>query len=173
MLNEMTLIAKKYLGNINRNPELAEIVNHAKKANKCLEIELQKRDRAKGRILAKSLSGVSIGIIKNRELLLESGDILEAENGNLLLINLQQEKLMVLKFTNSNHNALKLVQLGHLLGNNHYPIKIEDNKIYVRLVTNPKVIEKNIHELNIIGLEISYTNQSLHYDSEDISHHHH
>ncbi len=169
----MTLIAKKYLGNINKNPELAELVKNAKKANNYLEIDLQKSDRAKGRILTKSVCGVSIGIIKNRELLLESGDILEAENGNLLLINLQQEKLMVLTFSNSNNHPLKLVKLGHLLGNNHYPIKIQDNKIYVRLVTNPKVIEKNIEKLNIIGLQISYTSQSVDYDSNNIPHHHH
>ena len=79
---------------------------------------------------------------------------------------------MVLTFSNSNNHALKLVKLGHLLGNNHYPIKIQDNKIYVRLVTNPKVIEKNLEKLNIIGLEISYTNQLVDDDSNDIPHHH-
>ena len=172
MLNEMTLIAKKYLGNINKNTELAEVVKNAKKNHNYLEIKLDKCDRAKGRILTKSLSGVSIGIIKNRELLLESGDVLEAENGNLLLINLQQEKLMVLSFADSNNDPISLVKLGHLLGNNHYPIKIQDNKVYVRLITNPKVIEKNIQNLNIIGLEINYTDRSINYDNEDISHHH-
>ena len=172
MLDEMTLIAKKYLGNINQNPELLEKVNRAKQSNKYLEVELQKSDCVKGRILTKSLSGVAIGIIKSRELLLKSGDILETDNGELLLINLQEETFMVLSFTDSSNDPLALVQLGHLLGNSHYPITIKDNKIYVRLVTNPKVIEQNIQQLDITGLEISYSNQPVDYKYDHISHHH-
>ncbi len=170
----MTVIAKQYLGNINQNYELVERVNQAKKANKYLEIEIQESDRIKGRIFTKSVSGVTIGIIKNRELLLKTGDILETELGDLILIKLQEEKAMVLTITApvSKNNALDLVRLGHLLGNNHYPIKIQDNKIYVRLVTNPKVIEKNMQQLNITGLEIGYTTQSINYDNQDLTHHH-
>lgn len=156
----MTLIAKKYLGNIDQNPELIELVKKAKQANKYLEVELKNSDRAKARILTKSLSGITIGIIKNRELVLKSGDILETENSDCLFIKSLVENLMVLTFTDLNHNSLDLVRLGHLLGNSHYPIKIQDNKIYVHLATNPKVVAKNIQELNISGLTISYTNAS-------------
>ncbi|MDJ0532247.1 MAG: urease accessory protein UreE [Xenococcaceae cyanobacterium MO_207.B15] len=170
----MTVIAKQYLGNINQNYELVERVNQAKKANKYLEIEIQESDRIKGRIFTKSVSGVTIGIIKNRELLLKTGDILETELGDLVLIKLQEEKAMVLTITApvTKNNALDLVRLGHLLANNHYPIKIQDNKIYVRLVTNPKVMEKNMQQLNITGLEIGYTTQSINYDNQDLTHHH-
>ncbi|MDJ0742901.1 MAG: urease accessory protein UreE [Xenococcaceae cyanobacterium MO_167.B27] len=170
----MTVIAKQYLGNINQNYELVERVNQAKKANKYLEIEIQESDRIKGRIFTKSVSGVTIGIIKNRELLLKTGDILETELGDLILIKLQEEKAMVLTITApvTKNNALDLVRLGHLLGNNHYPIKIQDNKIYVRLVTNPKVMEKNMQQLNITGLEITYTTESINYDNQDLTHHH-
>ena len=170
----MTVIAKQYLGNINQNYELVERVNQAKKANKYLEIEIQESDRIKGRIFTKSVSGVTIGIIKNREFLLKTGDILETELGDLILIKLQEEKAMVLTITApvTKNNALDLVRLGHLLGNNHYPIKIQDNKIYVRLVTNPKVMEKNMQQLNITGLEIGYTTQSINYDNQDLTHHH-
>ena len=81
---------------------------------------------------------------------------------------------MVLSFATSvtNNNALDLVRLGHILGNNHYPLKIQDNKIYVRLVTNPKVLKKNIEQLNITGLEIGYTTELINYDSQDFVHHH-
>lgn len=170
----MTEVAQKYLGNIKQNLKLIEQVNQAKKANKYLEVLLQESDRAKGRILTKSVSGVSIGIIKNRELRLKSGDVLETEAGNLLVIKVQEEKTMVLSFTftATNEQVLELVKLGHLLGNNHYPIKIQDNKIYVRLVTNPKVIEKNLKQLNIDGLKIEYTNQSIDYEQQEFLHHH-
>ncbi len=172
MLNEMTLIAKKYLGNITQDAELLEKVNRAKSSNKYLEVELQKSDRVKGRILTKSVSGIAIGIIKSRELLLESGDILETDNGDLIGINLQEETFMVLSFTDSNNEPLALVQLGHLLGNSHYPITIQDNKVYVKLVTNPKVIEQNIQHLNITGLEITYSNQPIDCKYDHIPHHH-
>ena len=162
----MTEIAQKYLGNITENCNLAQQVKIARDTDCYLEVYLQQSEIAKGRILTKANSGLGIGIIKSRDLILRSGDVFETTRGNLLLIKLESEKLMVLSFEQSlkENHVMDLVSLGHMLGNHHYPIKIDKNKIYVRLITDARVIVKMITELNIPGLKISfeaYKNQEI------------
>ncbi|ELS02271.1 urease accessory protein UreE [Xenococcus sp. PCC 7305] len=158
----MKEIAQKYLGNITEDFALEQRLTIARNNNRYLEVFLQKNDLVKGRILVDSSSGVEIGIIKSRDLVVRAGDVFETESENLVLIKLKSEKLMVLSFEDSlnNNYDMKLVSLGHILGNHHYPIQIEQNKIYVRLITEAKVLIKMIEELDILGLKITFETSS-------------
>ena len=150
----MTEVARVYLGNINDDPELARLVT----SQTCLKIDLQFSDRHKGRIHGNSSSGVAVGIIKSRDRTLQSGDLFRTDSGKLLAIHLLEQELLVIDFSNI-ETALapaKLVHLGHVLGNHHYPIAIEDKQIYVQLVTTKAVVEKLLRDLKISGLQISY-----------------
>ncbi|MEL6912026.1 MAG: urease accessory protein UreE [Cyanobacteria bacterium J06643_13] len=150
----MTEIAQLYLGNINDNSDLAQTI-----ANKAyLEITLTPSDRQKGRIHAHTNSGIAIGIIKSRDLTLRSGDLWQTDSGRLVLTHVQQQELLVLDFSAVEQNIMpaKLVYLGHVLGNHHYPIKIIDNKVLVQLITDRLILEKLIIEINIKGLKIEY-----------------
>ena len=150
----MTEVAKAYLGNINHDSDLAEMVQ----TKSYWEITLSAEDRHKGRIHGHTDSGIAIGIIKSRDRSLDSGDLFTTDTNQLILIHLQEQELLVLDFsTVDRHLApVKLVYLGHTLGNHHYPIAIEDNKILVQLITDKLIIEKLIHNSNIPGLQISY-----------------
>lgn len=157
----MTEIARKYLGNTNENRSLARQIDKACQMQQCLEVDLAPSDRAKGRIFTQSTSGVAIGIIKDRDRHLKTGDVFETESGRLILIRLQAQKLMVLSFTQPlGDRAIDLVRLGHVLGNHHYPIFIESDRIYIRLVTQAAAIEKIISEFDLPGLKINYEGRS-------------
>lgn len=154
----MTEIAEIYLGNITQDTLLAEKVARRRESDGLLEVNLELSDRYKGRILTHSTSGVAIGIVKSRELQLRAGDVFQTDGDNLLLVHLKGETVMVLQFTTAieSHSAMQLVRLGHLLGNHHYPIKIEEAKIYVRLNSEHKLIERAIEDLNLTGLSINW-----------------
>lgn len=166
----MTEIAQTYLGNINHNSDLSELA----KRETCLEVFLQESDRQKGRIHTYTDTGVAVGIIKSRDLVLQSGDIFQTESGNLILVHLQERELMVLSFSElvSDNVPVKLVHLGHILGNHHYPIVVQDNKIYVQLVSDAKVLEKAIKDLHIAGLAINYEMRSPNKHLEFSAHSH-
>jgi urease accessory protein len=170
----MIEVAETYLGNIDRDRLLAQKVAQEKKSHQLLEVSLTQSDRNKGRIATELSSGVSIGIVKSRNLQIQEGDVFQTNQGNLLLIHLNSETVMVLHFTEAiTHNsAMKLVSLGHLLGNHHYPIKIEEHKIYVRLTTESKVIIQMIEKLAIAGLTISWEQVSPLEGLIDREHHH-
>ena len=154
----MTEIAKIYLGNMQEDTDLASQLT----GKEYLEVYLQPSDRSKGRIYTHTDSGVAVGIIKSRTRALQSGDIFQTESGNLLLIHLQTQELLVLDFSEVTPEIAptRLVYLGHVLGNHHYPIAIQDNKIYVQLVTDKSIIIKTINNLNIPGLKIGTTRRS-------------
>ena len=166
-------IAQTYLGNLTENSSLSERVTLARQKKACLETYLGQDDRAKGRIQAQSTSGISLGIIKSRDWSLRSQDVFQTDSGKLLLIHLQQQKLMVLSFAQpATASAAELVKLGHVLGNQHYPIEIVQEKIYLQ-ATNFALAEKTIQELQIPGLAIDYEWRSPERTLSFSSPHHH
>jgi urease accessory protein len=156
----MTEIVQVYLGNI-AEANIAEQFEEARCQDLYWEVYLTERDCNKGRILALSTSGDEIGIIKSRDWQIREGDVFSSETGKLILIHLQARELMVLSLTEPiNDRAIQLVHLGHILGNQHYPISIEGDKIYIRLINETNKIEQTIKSLEIPGLNITYEMRS-------------
>ncbi|PSB06848.1 urease accessory protein UreE [Pleurocapsa sp. CCALA 161] len=171
----MTEVANQYLGNIQENSELSQRLT---KEN-CLEVHLGQSDRVKGRIHAHTDSGIAVGIIKSRELSLQEGDVFQTESGKLVSIHLVPQKLMVLSFSSSSADTLpaKLIHLGHVLGNHHWPIIVRKDKIYLQLAVDEAVMEATIADFKIPGLKIDYESRSpsqhLNFSDPTHSHHHH
>lgn len=166
-------IAQTYLGNLLEDSDLTQRVKSARTLENYLEVYLSQTDSSKGRIQAQSTSGIAVGIIKSRDWSLRQEDVFVTESGNLLLIHLQDQRLMVLSFTEPvEDRAIELVHLGHVLGNHHWPIIIQKNKIYLQLVIDAAVIEATIRDFQIPGLKIEYESRSP-SKHLNFSHHHH
>ncbi len=157
----MTHIASTWLGNYNVDATLAQQIEQERIAGSCLEVYLHPDNSSKGRIYARSTSGVVVGIIKERDRTLNSGDVFKTEQQQLLVVHIEAQKVIVISFTGViGDRALELIHLGHVLGNHHYPILIEAGKIYVELVAPPEVITSTIERFNIPGLCVSYEMRS-------------
>jgi urease accessory protein len=155
-----THLAQIYLGNRYQAPQLAEQLA----ATPHWQVTLTPSDRAKGRIYAQTSSGESVGIVKERHWNLADGDVFETVTGELLLVHLEPQRVMLLRMGPTNLDApaltpgqvLALIHLGHCLGNHHWPILVEADRIYVELVSDPAVMESTLAGFAIPGLEISY-----------------
>ncbi len=169
----MTEVANQYLGNSQENVELSQRLS----TEAFLEVHLSQSDCAKGRIHAHTDSGVAVGIIKSREFSLQEGDIFQTESGKLVSIHLQPQKLMVLSFSDAATDALpaRLVHLGHVLGNHHWPIIVQKDRIYIQLAIDTAVMESTINDFHIPGLKIGYESRSPseHLNFFDPTHPHH
>lgn len=154
----MTEVANQYLGNSQENVELSQRLT----TETCLEVRLSQSDCVKGRIHTHTDSGAAVGIIKSRELSLQEGDVFETESGKLVSIYLQPQKLMVLSFSDSatDTSPAKLVHLGHVLGNHHWPIIVRKNQIYLQLTIDTAVMESTINDFHVPGLKIGYESRS-------------
>lgn len=158
----MKEVTREYLGNTNRDVELARLIT----LETYLEVNLQFEDRSKGRIHARTNSGIEVGIIKSRDRTLQSGDLFRSNSGKLLLINLQEPEVLMfdLSTLDPKISCAELVHLGHTLGNHHYPMKIQDKRVFVQLVTDKITLENLLKDLNISGLKLDY--RRLQYDHQ-------
>lgn len=169
----MAEIAQTYLGNIHRDSDLAELIA----AKSCWRVALDRSDRAKGRIHTHADDGTAIGIVKDRDRLMQDGDVFQTKSQKLVLIHLRHQEVLVLDFsTIDDHIApATLVHLGHTLGNRHCSIKLQEGKIYIQLEsdTDKETFGKIVEEASVAGLKVLCESYS---SSETIifsSHHHH
>jgi urease accessory protein len=157
----MTQIASTWLGNYDVDAALARQIEQERSIGNCLEVYLHPDNSSKGRIYARSTSGVAVGIVKERGVSLNSGDVFKTAQGQLLVVHIEAQKVMVISFTGVvSDRALDLIHLGHVLGNHHYPMKIEADKIYIELVASAEIIAAIIGRFNIPGLCVSYESRS-------------
>jgi urease accessory protein len=153
----MTTIAQTYVGNCFTDAQLQERVEQARQQQTCLEVSLSQHDVPKGRIHAHTTSGMAVGIIKERDRPLQAGDVFQTETGQLLLVHLAAQTVMVLSFTGeAAGHELELIHLGHVLGNHHWAILVQRDRIYVQLAVDPAVVEATVRGFNIPHLCVSY-----------------
>ena len=160
-----TELAEDYLGNVSESADVARRVMQAQRENRCLEVLIGRGDRAKGRILTQTSSGQSVGIVKARSWLLREGDVLSTPRNNLVLVSLKQQQVMALRFEQGVSNqAIALMHLGHTLGNQHWPVSVKGETMYVELVAEATQMEstlrKMVDTLAIQGLQISFEMKS-------------
>lgn len=170
----MTELAHTYIGNWISNSGLAERVEQARTEGICLEVYLDQIDSLKGRIHAKSTCGKVVGIIKGRDWSLTEGDVFETERGQLLVVHLEAQKMMVLSFTGeAKGHEIELVHLGHTIGNHHWPIIVRGNKIYIQLAADIEVMELTVRSFEIPGLSMTYESRSFDNQLTFSKHSHH
>ncbi len=170
----MTTLAETYLGNQETDLTVQQQVAHARHAGNLLEVYLQPDDRAKGRIHAHSITGVELGIMKSRDHALNAGDVFVTQSNQLLLIHLHAQSVMVLSFQgDATGHAIDLIYLGHVLGNHHWSILVQGDRIYVEMVADAAVMEATVRSVNIPGLCIDYEVRSPATPLSFSSHSHH
>ena len=160
-----TELAEDYLGNVSESADVARRVMAAQREGRCLEVVIGKGDRAKGRILAKTAMGQPIGITKGRDWSLREGDVLSTASSKFVLVSLESQQVMVLRFDGGMSNeAISLIHLGHTLGNQHWPVTVKAEAMYVELVSEAAQMEKTLRtvaeRLGIKGLQISVETKS-------------
>lgn len=177
------LLAQIYLGNsldsasgsAEETEKLAAQVAQMQQAGRCWEVTIERGDRTKGRILTHTATGQPVGIVKDRTWQLREGDVFETSHGELVIVHLESQFLMALKFDHEAHNSpAALVQLGCALGNQHWPASVQGGVVYVERVADGAVMAKIVSEmaatLGIEGLQITFESKPA---AEAIAFHQH
>lgn len=158
----MITIAQTFLGNALKDAKLRQHVEQSRQTGQCLEVELTQNDSLKSRIHAQASNGMTVGIIKERGWLVTEGDVFETDQKQLLIIHLQAQEVMVLRFNSVQPvPALALIHLGHVLGNHHYPMLVAPDCLYVQLVADKQIMAATIEKFQIPGLSVTYETRSF------------
>lgn len=178
------------LGNGISDPSWAEKLQHA-------EIEYLDLDQwtaQKSRFIAKSSGGTEYGVALKRHSQVENGDILEYDvsNNKAVLIRIELKPVLIIdlqKITEKNPEEIlrRSVELGHAIGNQHWPAIVKGTKVYVPLTVDKKVMMSvmDTHHFEDITYEFQAGKEIIPFlapheirqlfggCSQDIPHHHH
>lgn len=135
-------IYEEILGNIHETPWSDRL--------KTAEIEsvyLDQWTAQKSRFLAKSDTGEEIAVALKRNSKIVDGDIIaydEARN-HAIVLRLMLNDVLVVDLSKwaslpANEIILRSVELGHAIGNQHWPAVVKDDKVYVPLTVDKKVM---------------------------------
>ncbi|MEO1620677.1 MAG: urease accessory protein UreE [Cyanobacteria bacterium J06632_3] len=161
--SSVTIVAENYLGNLNDLSEQKES-SSSEASMPLLVVTIDRKDRCKGRIFTTSESGQPVGIVKGRDWLLKDGDILAAADHQRVLIRIQPQQVITLQVDHAHNAGIQLIHLGHVLGNHHWPITVQGNKLYIEMVTDADLIISTIREvadtLNLQGITVTQEEKS-------------
>ena len=133
------------LGNIHENVGLLADVSSWKESELLEEVHIEERDTHKTRLRLLTDSGRDLGMHVPRNSTIADGDLFalwNAEGG--LLIHVALQELMVLSTRSAQSLETRqqwLVKLGHVLGNQHWPIAFSGASVLVPVTLDRSVME--------------------------------
>lgn len=147
------------LGNRNENPEWAEKL-------KDYEIEYLNLDQwtaQKSRFVVKSDQGNEFAVALKRHSHINNGDILEVDpvNNKAVEIRLELNPVLVIdlqQLVGENPETLlhTVLELGHAIGNQHWPAVVKGTKVYVPLTVDRKVMLSVMDTHHIEGIQYEF-----------------
>jgi len=107
----------------------ARIIRHlAVRAERVVDtITLDYQARHRRRITLTTDNGMEFLLDLDRATVLDDGDALELENGDLIRVKAAEEKLLEI----TTYNPLRLMRAGWHLGNRHVPTELTDGALYI------------------------------------------
>lgn len=147
------------LGNMNTNPEWKE-----KLANVEIDyIPLDQWTAQKSRFLGKGVSGAEYPVALKRHTQIVDGDVIdfdpEAKKAVVLKIELNPVLVIDLDaLAQKDHEAIirRSVELGHAIGNQHWPAVVKGTKVYVPLTVDKKVMMSVMETHHLEGITFEF-----------------
>ena len=133
------------LGNLHTSPELRSQIEHWRTEDALDEVTIEEREARKSRQRLHTDKGRELGLILPRGMELQDGDIFSvAEDGSRVIIHLALQEVMVL--TPREHLPAQerwqwAVRLGHVLGNQHWPVAVVGEQILTPVTVDRAVME--------------------------------
>lgn len=154
-------VVNNTLGNLHENESLALDVQRLDKEHKVERVFIPFHDAGRRRIRITTDHGTNIGVDLPVDHSLQDGDVLPGEDGT--------DRLVVIEVAPSEALALRMskeipadqlfefgVKLGHMLGNQHWPITIKDDVVYSPLSIDHKVMETVVKTHGFDGIEFEF-----------------
>lgn len=146
------------LGNVFSDKEWNEKHETACKTNNIETVKLVRSDLEKTRLRTKSDKNTDLGIVLKSAGKMNNGDVLISNSEKLVIIEQRPEKVISVKVKKNEANFEEiLIILGHIIGNRHRPIQIENEKIIFPILSESEleVFEKLFsHIINQIEMKI-------------------
>jgi len=171
------IVVEKILGNIGEDARLGDLHRRWQAVGRVETVELTPVEAQKGRLRTVTEKGTPLGMSLGRGTILRNGDVLylNESEGRMIVARLKPEEILIItvKPAVSSAELLRVaVQLGHVLGNQHWPVKIEGTSVYVPVSVDKKVMETVLNTYNLQGIEYRFEARSVGVISRVVPHEH-
>lgn len=147
------------LGNMNTNPEWKE-----KLANVEIDyIPLDQWTAQKSRFLGKGVSGVEYPVALKRHTQIVDGDVIDfdPEANKAVVLKIELNPVLVIDLdalAQKDHETIirRSVELGHAIGNQHWPAVVKGTKVYVPLTVDKKVMMSVMETHHLEGITFDF-----------------
>ena len=119
------LIIKKILGNIYNDTLLNKKIEESKVNGNLQKLFLSRSEMEKIHLRKETDGGIEIGLTFETGTKFHHGDVLNGDK-SLILINQMPEKTIKVRLKNDTSSDLAVI-VGHVIGNRHRPISINDD----------------------------------------------
>ena len=147
------------LGNMNTDPQWAEKI----KDLKIDYIPLDQWTAQKSRFLATGMSGTEYPVALKRHSQVADGDIIDfdAEYGTAAVLKIELNPVLVVDLggiaDRDPQEIIRIsVELGHAIGNQHWPAVVKGTKVYVPLTVDEKVMMSVMKTHHIEGITFEF-----------------
>lgn len=154
----MVRIYSSVLGNIS-SKEWAERL----KGCRIEYIELDQWSAQKSRFVVRGSCGGDFAIAMNRHLRLLDGDIIRYDKGaryavvvRLLMSEVMEIDLSGLDSLDWGERVARLFELGHAIGNQHWPAVVRGTKVYIPLTVDKRVMSSVMNTHRIEGIRYEF-----------------
>jgi urease accessory protein len=142
------LIADTYLG----HREEAEVTDRLAETGgeATARVTLSETDRRRSRVRTETADGRDLGVVVARDL--EDGDVLETEDGTLVVVELAAIDALVLDFETADVSATAALELGHALGNRHWSLAVRGTEVLFPVPDTRERMEDAVADLLPAGV---------------------
>lgn len=152
-------IYTEVLGNVNHSEEWAKKLENLETDY----IFLDQWTAQKSRFLGKGMSGAEYPVALKRHTQVADGDIIEydPDNNRAVVLRIELSPVMVIDMSGIKDRTAEdiiriSVELGHAIGNQHWPAVVKGTTVYVPLTVDRKVMMSVMETHNIEGIKYEF-----------------
>jgi len=152
------IVVNRVLGNANKDQELSYRTQAREKDGHVTRVRMSASDAQRRRLRLVADSGVEVGIAIEAGMTLQDGDVLcrDDDESELIVVGVEPSEAMVIRVNpppRDEASFLYGVQVGHMLGNQHWPIKVDGRGVLTPVNIDRLVMEKVLRTHGLEGLE--------------------
>lgn len=160
------LVIEKVLGNVHIDPSLSAEHQEWQRSGDVEVVELTPLEAQKIRQRIVGNKGSRLGMNLERGTVLQDGDVLyrDSREARMILVRLKPEEVLCITLLSTTSEAELIhvaVRLGHMLGNQHWPVKTDGRTIYVPISVDKKVMETVLKTYNLPGIIYTFDTHAV------------
>ena len=144
------------IGNVFADKKLMTRFKQMESKKRCERLKLKRLELERSRIRKKTDFGTDVGIILDSGTRLYHGDVIVSNTDKFIMIEQLPEKVISIGIRKLKKNPTGLITLGHIIGNRHKPIVINNDILYfpIQAYSEVEVFKKLLLDVDNLDLEV-------------------